>query len=229
MNFEDSVQLLKQYQLGDERAAGLLFERYFDQLDRFAERRMSPQLKRRVGSDDVAQSVFRSFFDKLQKGEFQLEESGELWKLLAHLAARKIMRKVEFNRAAKRSMAAERPIDSHHSDEKQAAASVVDAQAVNPQDAAEINDSIEFVLKDLCPQWRQILELSHEHFEVAEIAKNVNVSETDVRRVMILRMKCRQQSDNAQVAEVLQCSEVTVRRLWRELLETTKKLVADAG
>lgn len=222
---EHSVQLLKRFQAGDNDAAGALFERYFDQLDRFAERRMSPQLQRRVGSDDIAQSVYRSFFEKAREGQFQLEESGELWRLLAHLAGRKVLRKVEWNRAAKRSMATEQQMATGDSLVGGPNANLADDRTEDPQAAAIINDAIEFVLQQLTPAWKQILEASHANMDVPGIAEATGVSETDVRRVLIMRMKCSHQIENAELAEILGCAEVTVRRLWRNLQETASQLI----
>jgi DNA-directed RNA polymerase specialized sigma24 family protein len=222
---EHSVQLLKRFQDGDNEAAGALFERYFDQLDHFAERRMSPQLQRRVGSDDIAQSVYRSFFEKAREGQFQLEESGELWRLLAHLAGRKVMRKVEWNQAAKRSMKTEQQMSADDSLVGSPGADLADNRAEDPQAAAIINDAIEFVLQQLTPAWKQILEASHANMDVPDIAESTGASETDVRRVLIMRMKCSHQIENAELADILGCAEVTVRRLWRGLQETASQLV----
>ncbi|WP_417383161.1 RNA polymerase sigma factor [Gimesia sp.] len=221
---EHSVQLLKRFQAGDNDAAGALFERYFAQLDRFAERRMSPQLQRRVGSDDIAQSVYRSFFEKAREGQFQLEESGELWRLLAHLAGRKVMRKVEWNQAAKRSMKTEQQMSAGDSLISGPGADLADNRAEDPQAAALINDAIEFVLQQLTPAWKEILEASHTNLDVPGIAESTGASETDVRRVLIMRMKCAHQIENAELAEILGCAEVTVRRLWRNLQETASQL-----
>ncbi|MCP4509984.1 MAG: LuxR family transcriptional regulator, partial [Fuerstiella sp.] len=83
MAHENSALLMDRFQRGDEGAAELLFARFFDRLDRFAERQMSTRLQQRIGADDIAQSVYRSFFAKAKQGVYNVNESGELWSLLA--------------------------------------------------------------------------------------------------------------------------------------------------
>ena len=79
---EDSVNLLSRFRAGDPLAAEELHSRYVQRLMALARTRISRKLGRRVGPDDVVQSVFRSFFTKARDQQFVLEHSGDLWRLL---------------------------------------------------------------------------------------------------------------------------------------------------
>lgn len=211
MEHENSALLMHRFQQGDDGAAELLFARFFERLDRFAERQMSPRLQQRVGADDIAQSVYRSFFAKAKLGVYNVNESGELWSLLAFQAKRKVQQHAEWHSAQKRDSSREQPVQSD-----QGHLEITDGQGAS--DSAEVDDAIEYVLSRLCGKWKLILAAAEKEPHVAKIAAAVDESETDVRRVLILRMRCAAQLGNEQIAEILGCSEVTVRRIWRNLV-----------
>ncbi len=218
---DDTVQLVRRFQDGDSEAAELLFAKYFERLDAFAGRKMSDPLKRRIGSDDIAQSVYRSFFAKAQDGVFRVEESGQLWGLLATLAHRKIMHNVEWHsKAKKRSYSREQaPLDSDNAPE-------LAGDADSPMQQAIIDDAVESILNAISPHWKKILSLSESAMTVAQIATEVRDSETEVRRVLILRMKCAAGLENEELSELLDCSVVTVRRIWRNLISLAEEMAA---
>lgn len=56
-----------------------IFERYANRLIGYASARVPGKLSGRVDSDDIVQSVFRSFFRRNRDGEFSFEESLDLW------------------------------------------------------------------------------------------------------------------------------------------------------
>lgn len=219
MESENSVVLMQRFQQGDDAAAEQLFAKYFVRLDRFAERQMSGRLQQRLGSDDIAQSVYRSFFLKAQQGVYEFSESGELWRLLAFLAKRKVQRNAEWHSAQKRDPKKEQPINSGQEKD-------VSTDDQEPLRRAEIDDAIEYVLSRVSPSWQAILNAAEDELDVSGIALKVGESDTDVRKVLILRMRCASGLDNEQVAEILGCSEVTVRRIWRNLLQFAEELKA---
>lgn len=220
---ENTVAIFNRFQEGDADAAELLFAKYFDRLDEFAGRKMSGPLKRRVGSDDIAQSVYRSFFAKAQDGIFSVEKSGQLWQLLAALANRKILQNVEWHgKAKKRSFKKEQsPVDDSRPIE-------IAGNAVDPAHLSIVDDAIETVLNAVSPQWKSILRLSEKEIRVSRIAEELGESETEVRRVLILRMKCAAGLENEDISELLDCSAVTVRRIWRDLLSLAESMAADS-
>jgi DNA-directed RNA polymerase specialized sigma24 family protein len=90
---------------GDQAAAQVLWERYFDHLVRLARRRLA--ITNRAGADedeeDAALSAFDSFCAGLAGGRFpQLEDRDDLWRLLVVITARKASAQVDRRRASKR-------------------------------------------------------------------------------------------------------------------------------
>ncbi|MEZ6130761.1 MAG: ECF-type sigma factor [Planctomycetaceae bacterium] len=217
MDVESSAILMQRFRRGDDSAAELLFARYFDRLDRFAERQMTAKLQRRVGPDDIAQSVYRSFFAKAKMGVYNVKQSGELWKLLAFLAKRKVQQHAEWHSAKKRNSGKEQPLNSDRGE-------IDIADRSGASEVVAVNDAIEYVLSRVCGKWKQILSAAESEPAVGRIAACVGESETDVRRVLILRMQCAGHLENEQIADILGCSEVTVRRIWRSLLQLAKQL-----
>ena len=71
---------------------------------------MSAKLARRMDAEDVVQSAFRSFFSGVNRDQFQLEESGDLWRLLVVIALNKLRRQAAFHGAAKRQFKAEQSV-----------------------------------------------------------------------------------------------------------------------
>ena len=68
---------------GANSAAFELDERYRTQLCRLVEREMDRRLRRKEDPEDVVQTAFRTFYRRNAKGEFHIDSSVDLWRLLA--------------------------------------------------------------------------------------------------------------------------------------------------
>ena len=78
-----NMDLVARVRANDEAAANKVFHQYAEQLARMAECHLSRQTVRRVDGDDVVQSVFRTFFARVERGEFQINShdvGGRTWK-----------------------------------------------------------------------------------------------------------------------------------------------------
>ena len=73
---------------------------------------LSDRMRRRVEPEDVAQSVYRSFFRKAEDDRYVLEKSGDLWKLLAAITVSKVRGQVEFHTAKKRGVYTEESLNA---------------------------------------------------------------------------------------------------------------------
>lgn len=108
MNVEQTVsdaELLARYRGGDQAAAALLHEKYVSKVTSLARQWMSEDLKPRVDADDVAQSVFRTFFRRVAGGQYDAPDQEELWRLLLTIALNKLRNSASYHRAAKRGVA----------------------------------------------------------------------------------------------------------------------------
>lgn len=88
---------------GDPAAAQKLFEAYFQQLCRFAQRKLGSAPRRVADEEDVVLSAFNSFCLGAAQGKFpQLNDRDDLWKLLVTITARKALRQAQHARRQKR-------------------------------------------------------------------------------------------------------------------------------
>ena len=56
-----------------------------------------PALQRRIGPDDIVQSVCRTFFRRSQDGQFELHGTASLWRLLCAITLAKVRHHARFH------------------------------------------------------------------------------------------------------------------------------------
>lgn len=159
---------------GSESAAGKLDRRYRKRLCDLVRDEMDRRLRRKEDPEDVVQSALRTFFRRANKGEFQIDCSAALWKLLEKITRRKILKHVEYLRAAKRDPNAEIPSGGDPSDD-------YTARTTMPDEAAAVVDTIEAVLEGLELPYPEILELRLEGCTIAETAQRIGCTPGAVR------------------------------------------------
>lgn len=183
MTDSESIRLLARWQDGDANAADEIFTRYVERLIIMTRVRLSPKMQRRVDAEDVVQSVYRSFFREAAKDDrYALKRSGDLWKLLAGIAIKKLKGQVEFHSAKKRAIATEGSVMLAGGSLCFQPASV--AAEPTADEAVALAEELEHVAGQLEPLHRQILELRLQGSAVDEIATEVDRSERTVRRVL---------------------------------------------
>jgi RNA polymerase sigma factor (sigma-70 family) len=175
-----SLVLLERFRGGDDRAAEALFARYFERLTALARSRLSARLARRVDPEDIALSVYRSFFVEAREGRFVLGRGGDLWRLLSSIAGHKLLKRVRHEGAARRSFAAEVPLDP--AAEERICGRPSDP---TPEDAAALADELERAFSLLDPFGRRVLELRLQGLRISEIAEDAGRSERSVRRALV--------------------------------------------
>ena len=94
--------IVSRLQAGTDSAAAEVDKRYRERLCRLVEREMDRRYRRKEGTEDVVQSALRTFYRRNAAGEFRIDFSSDLWHLLVKLTRRKILKRVEKLRAAKR-------------------------------------------------------------------------------------------------------------------------------
>lgn len=93
---------------GDEAAIQAIFNRYYDQLIRFARRKLEGTPKRIADEDDILNSAFKSFCAAAKKGRFpDLKDRDGLWRLLLSITARKAVDLKRYNDREKRKVLGE--------------------------------------------------------------------------------------------------------------------------
>jgi RNA polymerase sigma factor (sigma-70 family) len=168
---------------GDERTVAEFWEEYGDRLNRLADRHLSPRLHRRVGSDDVIQSVCRTFFRRAREGQFELSDAEALWRLLCVITLNKCRLLARFHGRQRRGLGKEQPLDGPVGAERVSPGEPA-ASDPTPDQAAELADELARVLSGLDGEGQQLVELKLQERTNAEIAAQMKCSERTVRRLL---------------------------------------------
>jgi RNA polymerase sigma-70 factor (ECF subfamily) len=156
-----------------------LYERYAQRLARLAEQHLSRRTAMRLDGEDVIQSVFRTFFRRAARGDFRIDSSEQIWRLLAKITLLKARAKGRYHTAAARAVGAEAPgVDMR----------LIEAatREPGPEEAATLSDEIERLLRGLPATFRDILEMRLEGCATTEIATALDVSRRTVERALNL-------------------------------------------
>jgi DNA-directed RNA polymerase specialized sigma24 family protein len=97
------LELIRRVRAGDEAAAAEVVRRYERALRREIRLRLrDPRLRRALDSGDICQSVLASFFLRAASGQYDLQQSGQLHRLLAAMARNKLASQARHSYVARR-------------------------------------------------------------------------------------------------------------------------------
>jgi RNA polymerase sigma-70 factor (ECF subfamily) len=96
--------LVRHIQAGDPAAADALYRRYADRIRRMVRAGTPAPFAGRFDADDVVQSVFRVVYRQIAARKYEVPADGDLWRLLAVLAANKLRDHIRRHKSAKRSV-----------------------------------------------------------------------------------------------------------------------------
>jgi DNA-directed RNA polymerase specialized sigma24 family protein len=171
---------LRRWSAGDPQAAELLFGRYAARLTQVAEQHLSRRIAVRESGEDVVQSVFRTFFRRSADGQFQIDGSAQLWRLLVKITLQKVRTRARHHGAKKRSAAAEVRAESDSW-----LAETLDREP-DPAAAAELVDLMEALLSDVPSLYCRVLEQRLQGVAPAHVARELNISRNTVYRALDL-------------------------------------------
>jgi RNA polymerase sigma factor (sigma-70 family) len=168
-SFDELMQLLRSR---DQSAASDLFHRYAQRLIGLARTRLDARLRGQVDPEDVVQSVFRSFFNRVGDGRWELHSEDSLWAMLVVLTVRKC------GRTAKRLLAKKRGGGAPQSELRESDTDSVlnwdpAADDPSPEAAAMLVETMEKLAAELTPRERQIMELRLQDYSVQEISEKI--------------------------------------------------------
>jgi DNA-directed RNA polymerase specialized sigma24 family protein len=170
MSSDGSVtRLLGQLQEGSPEAVALIWQRYFHRLVGLARKKLHNAPRRAADEEDVALSAFDSFCQGATRGRFpQLNDRGDLWRLLVTITARK---------ACKQSR--------HDHRQKRGGNAVLDEAALH--EAAEEYERLLALLPDA--DMRDLAQWKMEGFTNDEIATRLGCTVRSVeRRLRLIRI-----------------------------------------
>jgi RNA polymerase sigma factor (sigma-70 family) len=157
---------------GGERETALadLWKRYFPRLLEVATGLLSPRVRTRVDGEDVLQVVFQVFFDRLQRGKFELANRDDLWALLCDITRKKARKAASREQAIKRDYRREQPHSADEGDALDWLLTASDPSAVSPDEATMAVEGLQELLAPLDESQRRIALLKlqgHTHEEIA--------------------------------------------------------------
>jgi RNA polymerase sigma factor (sigma-70 family) len=195
------IQLLRSGDVAErDRAARLIWHRYFHDLLELARNNLSKRIRRKEDEEDVLQSMYKSFCLRQQRGEFELAGRDALWKLLVTITLRKARNAAKKQACQRRDIAREQTIADL--DEEGSAHWVIEQMAAagpSPAESALLNEALERRLAALeSPGLRQIALWRLEGYTNREIADRLDCTERSVeRRMERIRSKWTSYDDRA--------------------------------
>jgi RNA polymerase sigma factor (sigma-70 family) len=155
-------------------------ERYSERLMALARRHLPDRMRRRVDPEDVLQSVYRSFFRRLNDGRFSFEESHDVWRLLAAMTFHKTINAVKYHQRTRRDVRREISLQANDDSEAMNLAEVVPSD----EDITVLFQCLEKLIANLPENYREIVVQRLEGKRIEEIAQAVNRSRRTVIRVL---------------------------------------------
>lgn len=168
--------LIRSVRDGDRDAADGLFERYQRKLTGLAHRGLGRDLSGRLDPEDITQSVFRTFFRRISRGQYDVPPGETIWKLLSTIALNKIRAAGVHHRAAKR--------DVRKSTDVMDIASLSGALAGDEDALRILHLTIEEVIGVLTEPQQQIIQLRLEDRDIVSISQETGLSKRTVERVL---------------------------------------------
>ncbi|MGO8752691.1 MAG: RNA polymerase sigma factor [Thermoguttaceae bacterium] len=163
-------------------------EHYRARLCRLVEREMNRRYRRKEDPEEVVESAFRTFYRRKAQGEFCIDSSVDLWRLLATITRRKILKHVEKMRAEKRDLKREEYPEGDD----------LPAQAPTPEEVAIAADLMEEALAGLDESYVTVFHMRLQNCTEEEIAANLGLTRSLVRtKLNRIRKRLQRLLDNA--------------------------------
>lgn len=166
---------------GNSAAEADLVDRYAKRLLGLARQQLPAWIHQRFDPEDVVQSVYRSFFRRLQDGQFAFDDSLDVWRLLAAMTYCKTRNLVKFHQRRRRDVRRERPLD-FEPDISPGAGPV--ENSLGYEDVTVLLECLEQLLSRLPDPGREIVMRRLDGQSIDQIAKNVRRSRRTVLRVL---------------------------------------------
>lgn len=177
MDAHDSFSLLiARLRAGDSGAAGMLFRRYAERLIGLAHQQIAARLRHKVDPEDVVQSVFKSFFLKVDR--LPMTDWDGLWGLLTLITIRKCIKRVEHEQARRRDARREVSLATSTNDEWP-----LQDHEPSPEDGLMLAELMDELLGGFDADDRAVLELSLQGYTTLEISDRLGRAERTVRRL----------------------------------------------
>ena len=168
--------LIARLQHGDRDAATALYLRYAQRIEKVARKNSAADLVARFDAEDVVQSVFRTFFRRASRGDYQLPSGDELWKLLLVIALNKVRRLSLHHRAQMRDVGKTSDLSEDN---------IRHAKSIEPAEGlAILQDVVSQLLSELPESHRTMIRMRIDGASLEEVSTAVQRSRRTVERVL---------------------------------------------
>lgn len=181
MDSNDSfAEFVRRLKTGDDGLVNELFQRYACRLIGLARNHLDAKLRQKVDPEDVVQSVYKSFFRKLEADQVDMIDWDSLWYFLTVMTLRKCARHAEHYQAGKRDV--RREVATQSDDSKASWRAVIDREPT-PDEAVMLTDMVEQTIRDFDPEDQAVIVLSLQGYTVREISVQLKRADRSVRRL----------------------------------------------
>jgi RNA polymerase sigma-70 factor (ECF subfamily) len=185
-DIQSHKSLVKQLNMGASSAAARLDEAYRSKLCQLVEREMNRRFRRREDPEDVVQSAFRTFYRRNARGEFHIDSTVDLWRLLETITRHKMLKHVEKHDAGKRTLRREEYPNGD----------CLHGQAPTPEEVAIAADLMEKTLAGLDETYVKVFHLRLANCTEEEIGVKLGCTRAFVRtKLERIRDRLRRLSD----------------------------------
>lgn len=171
------ASLISVFRRGGQDAATQLYFRYAHRLRALVRKQSSTELAQRTEADDIVQSVFRVFFSGAREGLYRIPRGDDLWQLLLVIALNKVRRMGVYHHAEMRDVRRTTPLVETARDE-------LKPGHEDEGDRMFLNLAIREALEKLPADYRQLVEMRIEGYEIGEIAAKVGRAKRSVERIL---------------------------------------------
>jgi RNA polymerase sigma factor (sigma-70 family) len=183
---------IEQLKGGDQAAATLLWQRYFERLVRMAHLKLRNAPRRIADEEDVVSQAFESLFRRAGQGRFpHLHDRHDFWHLLVKIAERKALNQRRYELRQKRDggrVRGESVFDPVRGSTAQPGLDQLPGGGPTPELAAAVAEAVEMLLGLLSGDLRRIALLKLEGDTNEEIAEKIGRSVATVeRRLKLIR------------------------------------------
>lgn len=190
-NVSHWIDLVKE---GDSAAADRIWRHYFERLVRAVRGRLRGGDRAVSDEEDIALSVFDSFYDAAENGRFpDLSDRDDLWRLLLRMAARKVVDKHRRDQRKRRGG----DVQVHSLGQADDGERIIEAigDEPSPEMALMMQETVERFFSHLgVGPLGEIAGAKLEGYSNAEIARRLGCSERTIeRRLHLIREKCQQE------------------------------------
>jgi RNA polymerase sigma-70 factor, ECF subfamily len=181
-----SQHWVQEVMAGENEAVEEFWLRYGQNLQRLAGSRMSAALQRRLGPEDVVQSVCRTFVRRARVGEFHLHDTEELWRLLCAITLTKVRQHARFHYRKRRSLLQEQIPSGAGACRR--TGTIIDQfpdDAPTPDEGLAIAEQMQILFDELTEEESTLIRLKLEGVRQDDIAICLGCSKRTVGRLLL--------------------------------------------